>query len=192
MHIIIAKHTKKNLYSEGICAREGNINLTFNYMMSQVEVNLTTTTGDDQVRLTDAVVEIINVNKTGDVKLGDRGVIPTGSTTSYTLDPVTGDGNVNKRLSAVVPQPLTFTTALAPGNVQFRITITNEDTSQDIYYADIYPILESGESTRVAPNGKWESGVHYVYNLKLSKTEIKVTASLANWTTVTASQDIWF
>ena len=185
-------HTKKNLYSEGICAREGNINLTFNYMMSQVEVNLTTTTGDDQVRLTDAVVEIINVNKTGDVKLGDRGVIPTGSTTSYTLDPVTGDGNVNKRLSAVVPQPLTFTTALAPGNVQFRITITNEDTSQDIYYADIYPILESGESTRVAPNGKWESGVHYVYNLKLSKTEIKVTASLANWTTVTASQDIWF
>ena len=185
-------HTKKNLYSEGICAREGNINLTFNYMMSQVEVNLTTTTGDDQVRLTDVVVEIINVNKTGDVKLGDRGVIPTGSTTSYTLDPVTGDGNENKRLSAVVPQPLTFTTALASGNVQFRITITNEDTSQDIYYADIYPILESGESSRVAPNGRWESGVHYVYNLKLSKTEIKVTASLANWTTVTASQDIWF
>ena len=185
-------HTKKNLYSEGICAREGNINLTFNYMMSQVEVNLTTTTGDDQVRLTNAVVEIINVNKTGDVKLGDRGVIPTGSTTSYTLDPVTGDGNENKRLSAVVPQPLTFTTALASGNVQFRITITNEDTSQDIYYADIYPILESGGSSRVAPNGRWESGVHYVYNLKLSKTEIKVTASLANWTTVTASQDIWF
>jgi hypothetical protein len=185
-------HAKKNLYSEGICAREGNINLTFNYMMSQVEVNLTTTTGDDQVRLTNAVVEIINVNKTGDVKLGDRGVIPTGSTTSYTLDPVTGDGNENKRLSAVVPQPLTFTTALASGNVQFRITITNEDTSKDIYYADIYPILESGKSSRVAPNGKWESGVHYVYNLKLSKTEIKVTASLANWTTVTASQDIWF
>ena len=185
-------HPKKNLYTEGICARTGSIDLTFKYMMSQVEVNLTTTTGDDQVRLTDAVVEIINVNKTGDVKLGDRGVIPTGSTTSYTLDPVTGDGNENKRLSAVVPQPLTFTTALASGNVQFRITITNEDTLQDIYYADIYPILESGESSRVAPNGRWESGVHYVYNLKLSKTEIKVTASLANWTTVTASQDIWF
>ena len=184
-------HPKKNLYTEGICARTGSIDLTFDYMMSQVEVNLSTSDGSDQVRLTGAVVEIVNVYNTGDVKLGDRGVIQTGSIGSYTLDPV---GDSNKRWSAIVPQSFTYDAnhPLADGNTKFRITITNSDSTTDIYYADIYPILESGKSTRVAPNGKWESGVHYVYNLKLSKTEIKVTASLANWTTVTASQDIWF
>ena len=163
-------------------------------MMSQVEVNLTTTTNDyDKVRLTGAVVELVNVYNTGDVKLGDRGVIPTGATTTpYTLDVVAGAGNENKRLSAIVPQTLTYTAAQASGNVKFRITITNEDSTTDVYEADIEPILESGESTKVAPNGKWESGVHYVYNLKLSKTEVKVTATLANWTTVNATQDIWF
>ena len=183
-------HDPVSLYDVGICATEGNINLNFRYMMSQVEVNLTSVTGEGAVTLTNAVVELVNVKNAGDVKLGDREVIPTGDAGSYQLTAV--DGSPNKRLNAIVPQELTYTAALASGNVQFRITITNEDTSKDIYYADIYPILESGGSSRVAPNGRWESGVHYVYNLKLSKTEIKVTASLANWTTVTASQDIWF
>lgn len=186
------EHTKKNLYTEGICAREGVINLTFNYMMSQVEVNLSTTTDDNQVNLINAKVELVNVHNTGDVKLGDREVIPTGETGSYTLDVGT---TANKRLSAIVPQNLAYTTALASDNVKFRITIYKDgDTSQidDIYYADINPILKSESSEKVAPNGKWESGVHYVYNLKLSKTEVKVTATLATWTTVNATQDIWF
>lgn len=186
-----AVHPKKNLFTEGICARTGSIDLTFDYMMSQVEVNLSTSDGSDQVRLTGAVVEIVNVYNTGDVKLGDRGVIQTGSIGSYTLDPV---GDSNKRWSAIVPQSFTYDAnhPLADGNTKFRITITNSDSTTDIYYADIYPILESGESTRVAPNGKWESGYHYVYNLRLTKTGVKVTASLTNWTEVTASHTVWF
>jgi hypothetical protein len=44
----------------------------------------------------------------------------------------------------------------------------------------------------VAPNGKWESGVRYVYHLNVSKTHIKATATLANWQSVEASQEIWF
>ena len=106
-----------------------------------------------------------------------------------------GDGNENKRLSAIVPQTLTYTTAQADGNVKFRITIYNDAgdlTNIDVYEADIKPILNSGKTAEVAPNGKWESGVHYVYNLKISKTEVKVTATLADWTTVNATQDIWF
>ncbi len=197
-----AGHTKTNLYSGGICATEGNINLAFEYMMSQVEVNLTTTTGSDAVELTNAVVEIVNVYSTGDVKLGDRGVIPTGSTGSYTLDLVTGTGNENKRLSAIVPQDLTYDTNNPSSNVKFKITIINtnstpsdtSDDTKDVYYCDINPILKSGTTSneKVAPNGKWENGVHYVYNLKLSKTAVKVTATLANWTTVNASENVWF
>lgn len=191
-------HTKKNLYTEGICAREGTINLNFRYMMSQVEVILSTSAddADDKVNLSNAKVEIVNVYNSGDVKLGDRDVILTGSTGSYVLNGVTGDGNANKRLSAIVPQLLTYTSALADGNVKFRITIYQTGSSSvidDIYYADVNPILKSGSATdKVAPNGKWEAGVHYVYNLNLTKTEVKVTATLTDWTTLNASQEIWF
>lgn len=185
-------HPKKNLFTEGICARTGSIDLTFDYMMSQVEVNLSTSDGSDQVRLTGAVVEIVKVYNTGDVKLGDREVITTGDKGAYTLNYVSG----NNYHSAIVPQSFTYDEnhPLADGNTKFRISIMNEAGTavDDIYYADIYPILESGKSTRVAPNGKWESGVHYVYNLRLTKTGVKVTASLTNWTTVNADHTVWF
>jgi len=193
-----AVHPKKNLFTEGICARTGSIDLTFNYMMSQVEVNLSTSDGSDQVNLTKAKVEIINVYNTGDVTLGNREVIPTGDKGSYPIDYVSG----NNYHSAIVPQTLTYTSALHSNNVMFRITIyKNGDPSQgvdDIYYADIAPIKKTSSSEYVAKHVTsldkwyWESGVHYVYNLKLSKTEVKVTATLTNWTTVNATQDIWF
>jgi hypothetical protein len=38
----------------------------------------------------------------------------------------------------------------------------------------------------------WKSGVHYVYNLNLTKTEIKATATLTDWKIVEASEDVWF
>lgn len=197
-------HTKTHLYSGGICATEGTITLNFRYMMSQVEVELTTTdnTLNDAVTLTNAKVELINVHNTGYVKLGDRGVIFTDAdaVANYTLDPIT-DNNVenytNKRLSAIIPQALTYDSnnPLAATNVKFRITIYhdgNTNTIDDIYEADINPILQQGASSLVAPYGVWESGYHYKYKLKLSKTKVQVTATLANWTTVNASQDIWF
>ena len=200
-------HTKTYLYDGGICATEGTINLNFKYMMSQVEVNLSTTDGSDKVDLEGAVVDIINVYNTGDVKLGDRGVIPTGDKGSYTLNPVAGSGNENKRWSAIVPQELAYDmTTNYQNNAKFRIRITNtngtsdtSDDTTDTYYADIAPIKKTGSTTDYVATHQtspekwlWESGVHYVYNLKLSKTEIKISATLANWTTVTADENVWF
>ncbi len=191
-------HTNVSLYNVGICATEGTINLNFRYMMSQVEVNLSTKdnpSDPDYVNLANAKVEIVNVYNTGDVKLGEREVVPTGSTDSYTLNPVAGGGNENKRWSAIVPQTLTYTSPLHADNVMFRITIYNNgDTNSidDIYYADIEPIQNSAGTAKVAPNGAWESGVRYVYNLRLTKTGVKVTATLTDWAPVTASQTVWF
>lgn len=197
-------HQKVNLYTNGICAREGTINLKFKYMMAQVEVILTTTDTDyDKVKLDGAIVELVNVHKTGSVKLGDMEVITTGTSPlsnpvldtfgDYTLDYNSTSTHYH---SAIVPQPLRFTEPLADGNLKFRIKIMNAagDAVDDIYYADIKPISVkvTSSSDAAAPVTNWESGKHYVYTLHLSKTEIKVTASLANWTTVTASQDIWF
>ena len=74
---------------------------------------------------------------------------------------------------------------------RFKITVTNEDNTTDVYYADIQPIKKTGSSELVAPNSNWESGVHYVYNLKLTKTEIKISATITDWTRVDASDDVW-
>lgn len=70
---------------------------------------------------------------------------------------------------------------------------TKTPATIDVYYADVNPILKSGSTTeKVAPNGMWESGVHYKYVLTLSKTAITVTATLKDWVTVTASDNVWF
>ena len=181
-------HTKTLLYNGGICATEGHINLNFCYMMTKVEVNLSTSTGTNSVDLDQAKVEIVNIYNTGDVKLGDRVVFTTGSLTSYELNAVSGTGNENKRLSAVVPQALTNTIDNVTTNVRFRITLKNDD----VYYANVKPIKKSGTDTLIAPNGAWEAGMYYVYNLTITKTDINITATLGNWTKVIASESVWF
>ena len=188
-------HTPTDLFSGGICATEGKVNLNFRYVMSQVEVVLSTSGegSSDRVNIdANTVVEIVNVAKKGYVRLGDREVVPSDdATNSYTLDKVSGEGNDLKRHSAIVPQVLAYPTAGASTNARFKITVTNGDGTKDVYYTDINPIKKTGSSDPVAPDGKWESGVHYVYNLKLTKTEIKVSATITDWTRVDASDDVW-
>ena len=191
----------------GICATEGNVHINFRYVMSQVEVHLETATGSptpaNAVELTNAKVEIINGYTTGKVSLGEFNsdgsfkITVLSEKADFTLAHVDGE-NGNYRHSAIVPQILTYSTDVAQkeNNLRFKITIyKNGETSQgidDIYYADVEPILKSDKSGKVAPNGKWESGVHYIYNLMLTKTEIKVTATITDWVTVNASEDVWF
>lgn len=169
-------HTTTKLYDGGICATEGNINLNFRYMMAQVEVNLSTETEEDKkVNLTDSKVELVGVYNGADVTLGGREVIPTGDTGNYTLDGVTDEAN--KRLSAIVPQDLS--------RVKFRITLSNGD----VYYADAAAIKEATSGNAIT---KWESGQHYVYNLKLSKTQLTVSVTLTDWKKVVANENVWF
>lgn len=173
-------HNSVSLYDAGICATEGNIKLSFRYMMSQVEVNLSTADNSDPnyVNLSNATVELISVYNYGYVKLGDRTVdFGEYPRTSYTLDTVEGAENANKRLSAIVPQ--TFY------NTKFKITIYKNGVPaqgvDDIYYADI-----------TNSSGGWVAGNRYVYNLTVTKTDVQVSATLTNWNTVNANHSIWF
>lgn len=174
-------HTHTLLYSGGICATEGTIKLNFRYMMSQVEVNLATTSDSDPnyVNLSSAKVELINVYDHGNVKLGDRTVDFTDfSRGDYILNTVAGEGKENKRWSAIVPQ--TF------DNTKFKITIYKNGVIgngiDDIYYADISDFTTGG----------WTAGNHYVYNLTVTKTKVQVSATLTDWNTVEANHSIWF
>lgn len=184
-------HEQVDMSIHGICAREANINLNFRYMMSQVEVVLSTVdAGSNQVDLNNVKVELVNVHNTGHILLKDRSAVVTGTAADFELPQV--ENGSHQYLGVIVPQALTYTTAGAATNLRFRITVTNSDSTKDIYYADVAPILETGKSTKIAPNGKWESGQHYVYNLKLSKTQVQVSATLTNWNTVTANENVCF
>ena len=187
-------HTHVDQSENGICATEGKITLNFRYVMSQVEVVLSTSPegSSDHVNINvNTVVEIVNVANEGYVRLGDREVVPSSTTDTYPLDAVSGDDNKLKRHSAIVPQVLAFTNAGDSTNTRFKITVTNGDGTTDVYYADINPIMKADGTGLVAPKGKWESGVHYKYNLKLTKSEIKVSATVTDWTTVNAAEDVW-
>ena len=177
---------------DGICAREGKINLEFKYMMSEIEVNLTSSAVDalDYVKLEPGkvTVELVNAYTAGKLLLSDLSVDPTRDRTTDALE----DKGSLKFQSYIIPQVLTNTKDDKTEYLQFKISVQNDDGTYDYYYASVEPILESGKTTKIAPNGKWESGIHYVYNLKIAKTEIKATATLKGWETVTAEQDVWF
>lgn len=171
-------HTAVDMSKYGICARTGAINLNFRYMMSQVEVDLNTTTGDDKVNVAaNTVVEIIGCYNAGNVFLGTREVKQT-TKADYTLATVTGTGNELKRRSAIVPQPLK--------GLKFKVTVTNADGTKDVYYSTIKDIRVENETIT-----EWKSGYHYKYTLTLKKTGISVTATITDWIPANGSDNVW-
>lgn len=180
-------HTHVDMSAYGICARKEPINLNFRYMMSQVEVHLATTTGDDAVAIGEnTVVQLEKIYSSGIVALGTRQVSVSGSTGIYTLDKDVVETDADKqklqRRSAIVPQSI-------GDDVRFKITVTNADTSTDVYYAQVNQIKENGTSSYIT---EWEAGKHYIYTLTLKKTGLSVTATITDWTTITGSDEIWF
>lgn len=171
-------HTPVDMSTKGICARTGKINLNFRYMMAQVEVKLTTTTGDDKVILdNNTTVELVNTIKSRRIYLGTRSIGYESLTReTYSMTQKTADVKVFH--DAIVPQSL-------PDEVQLKITV-KDGTESDVYYAVVNKIKVGGYNIT-----KWEAGKHYVYTLNIKKTGISVTATITDWTTAEGSDDIW-
>lgn len=174
-------HNPIDMIQNGICAREEAITLNFRYMLSQVLVELTTTEGYDKVTLNaNTKVEIIGGYKDGYVGLHSRNVEKyADSKESYMMTSVSDASNVQKH-DAIVPQSL--------NGVKFRITVTNDDKSTDIYEVDINTIKEKNTNT---PITVWKAGEKYKYALKITKTDIHVVATITDWTEKDAESDIW-
>lgn len=175
------EHIDMSVY--GICARKEPINLNFRYMMSQVEVILNTTSGADKVAIGENTkVEITNAYSSGVVSLGTREVTVSGSTGNYTLnaDAVETDADKKKlqRRSAIVPQSL--------DGLKFKVTVTNDNGTKDVYYSTIKDIRVENETIT-----EWKSGYHYKYTLTLKKTGISVTATITDWIPANGSDNVW-
>lgn len=183
----------------GICATEGVINMNFEYAMSKVEVRLKSSATDaSHIALTkdNTKVEIIGAYSKARIKLSD-GLHDTyadsdkGTYALSNLETPATDFLVTT-LDAIVPQEI-------GDDVIFRITVTTNDkgtadTSDD--ETDVYEckvnLINVKNSSPATPVTEWIHGKHYIYELDLNKTAIKVTATLKDWVTVTASDNIWF
>ena len=187
-------HTQVDMRTGGICAREANINLNFRYMMSLVEVNLTSNSTDasSKVVLDNATVELVNVGTEGNILLSNRSAEITSEGTF--ILPHTSGYNYH---GVIIPQTLIDNAATDKNKVKFKITLytdATKTTKTDVYYADVAPIKvkEKNSSADAAATDAWQSGVHYVYNLNIIKTQINATVSLTDWKTYEASEEVWF
>lgn len=182
-------HESVDMRTAGICARTSAINLNFRYMMSQVEVNLTSSESSaaNYVDLTHAEVELVNVGTKGHILLSNRSAVVTDEGT-FTL-PCTSGNNYH---GVIFPQ--TLVNGDKSNKVQFKITVyaDTQKTKKSVYYADVAPIKVKANGGTAKATNVWEAGVHYVYNLNITKTQINATATLTDWTTVAASEDVWF
>lgn len=180
------EHPQVDMSKEGICARSGKINMNFRYMMSQVEIELAHSleegTEGDVTLDENTTVEIVGGYTDGYIRLGDREAV--GQTQgSYETNVVAGEANKLKRHDIVLPQDLT--------GMKFKITVNNTDGTHDYYYATIRDIPVSVGGGAKESITKWEPGKHYKYTLKLKKTAMEITATLTDWITVEADEDIW-
>ncbi len=180
-----------DMSEHGICAREGKVNLNFRYMMSQVEVKLVTTTGNDKVTINGKTkVEIENAQTDGWVGLDSRAIDKYGTTADYLLSNTTDDAACLLRHDCVVPQAL--------AGLKFKISILDDEGNvAAIYRATISDIKvkETDSDGNVTGDAQtitvWEAGKKYTYTLTLRKTKVTVTATITDWTTKTADSDIW-
>ena len=180
-------HAEVDMAEHGICAREAAVNLNFRYMMAQVVVNLKTTDVDNAVNLgANTLVEIEGGYTKGYVGLHSRSIERRDGLALYPLHNAADD---KQRHDAIVPQPL--------DGLRFKISVMTADGSavDDVYTAEIknIPVRVQGSGEAYSAITEWKAGEKYVYTLLLTKTEIKVTATITDWTTLESGDTgIWF
>lgn len=173
--------------ASGICATEGEIRMNFQYVMSQVEVNLHTNDAEGATNKvnfdSNTKVEIVDAYTDGTILLSD-GSATMGTNADYTMNRK-GASNVAYH-DAVIPQGVT--------TLKFRITVKDPESSTLDSYETVFTISEIEVIEGTNPAAKitdWEPGKHYVYNLLITKTGIKVTATIKDWVTATGGTTIW-
>ena len=190
-------------YPEGICATDskdessGLIRMNFQYAMSQVIVKLTTSDGAaNAITINEHTkVEILGGYTKGKILLGTEASDFTGQMVNpFTM---TNDNGIDNPIlnnyanyrNTIIPQALTN----ASGDLKFRITISANGSATDAYET-VLGIKEIMVKEGDAPKKyitAWEPGKRYIYNLHITKTGISVTATVTDWKTVDASEDIW-
>ena len=161
--------------SKAIGPTQSTIALTLYHMMSDVTITLTTTDGTDKVTIEDAVMELTPVYPAGKARMGSGLVDPDGTAGTVT--------NADNAITSSVAWQYYF----VPQSLEDVIlTITTTDNDQ-------YKVSMKDVTVGTEKIGSWQPGTIYSYTFKLTKTGIKqMSATLADWKTVTADENVWF
>ncbi|WP_027449357.1 fimbrillin family protein [Xylanibacter brevis] len=187
--------------SPAIGATNSTINMTELHMMSNIKVVLQTTKTSNAVALEannkQCEVTLTYFYPTGQVKMGNGLVTPTGTLTDDTFKaPAKGidetDATYNKTSAfsyAVVPQALVRTSGT---NVYVGITIKTPDDNQYYVVKSLAEIAatNNGGSQNQGTNAInfWYPNHSYTYTFTLTKAGIKsVTCTVEKWVDVTAN-----
>ena len=153
---------------------EDVISMTLFHRMSDVTITLTTTDGADKVTLDGALLELNGIYPAGKVRVGSGEAEVEG--TAGTVSNAVSAANELPWNHFFVPQDLS----------DVVLTITTTDFDQ---YKVVMKDVKVG-SKKIA---RWEPGVKYEYTFKLTKAGIKeMNASLTDWKTVTAEENVTF
>ena len=153
---------------------EDVISMTIFHRMSDVTITLTTTDGADKVTLDGALLELNGIYPAGKVRVGSGEAEVEG--TAGTVSNAVSAANELPWNHYFVPQDLS----------DVVLTITTTDFDQ---YKVVMKDVKVG-SKKIA---RWEPGVKYEYTFKLTKAGIKeMNASLTDWKTVTAEENVTF
>jgi hypothetical protein len=165
-----------NIY-QAIGPTLNDIDIIEQHMLSQINVQLNTTNGDDKVNLEDAQVVIENMYHQGHVLMGNGRVVPvtTGENAKANVVMTAPAGEETNFTYDVVPQVLSRSNE----NVQLIIT-TKDNQKYVVNLSDVKNIPD------------WKPGHKYTYTFTLKKTGIaNISVSLAPWQTEKASGDVW-
>jgi len=178
------------------------------HVLSQIKVEVTTSTGTDKVELqknsgaTDAdktKLEILNILPDGQVLLGTGLVATTGTERSdatmgnHAFTKESGENPAKVVLSyGIVPQALSY----SGGTIGLRITTPdgNKYVVRDISTLTATvsttnlsnPYTETGSGTNKYIINRWYPNYKYTYNITITKKGIeRITAAVVDWETVT-------
>ena len=166
------------------------ITLQIFHMMSDVTIQLTTTEGTDAVNLANAQISLSNIYSSGTVKLGNGLITPTG-TQGAAGGTVSSVSSTYQLHYGFVPQSLTgvVLTITTTDNNQYKITMP-ERTATIANSAITNPYTETSSGSGKYTINAWYPNFQYTYTFKLTKTGVEsISATIANWGTVTADQE---
>ena len=164
------------------------INMTQFHMMSQITINLTTTTDETAVDLTGSEVTITRIHNDGKVLMGSGLITLSGSTTYVVLNKA--ENSYTYTLN-VIPQLLERKANSTDDNDYIGISIKTA-TGQSMYFkerlSNIKAATVAGPQHAVGETiTRWYPGHTYTYTFNLTKTGIKdMKASVVDWIKINA------
>ncbi len=186
---------------KGVTSTESDIKIQELHMMSNLEIVLKTSTGDDKVDLSGATIKITNLATSATVDMGTGLITPAAvaadaeqaTTAPSSTDYWAADHGTAKDLTkpftcAVIPQTLTRGTGTDTQYV--GITITTSDENQYYVITKLSDIVaDSVTSDRNQEEGdkitRWYPNHTYKYTFKITKKGIEnITCTVADWVTV--------